>query len=209
MVWLNPRPVEPEPMVEDWEKDVDWFGDGVSGIIEEQYDPGVEIGGTSHECDGISERGKGREQCDVDWDSIRILETIDEEGRIEAIGEDELYELLGLRKEDEDKEKSSGQPFSCPAAEFEGEDLLVDDTIPEEVHIHYDKDHPVMQLGTLYPSMNDFRLAVRQFAINEEFEVGIEKSDPVRFRGYCKAKGCGWRIVGHRQSDLKTIMVLT
>jgi len=35
-----------------------------------------------------------------------------------------------------------------------------------------------MDLGTVYPSMEEFRLAVRQFAINEEFELKIVKTCP-------------------------------
>jgi hypothetical protein len=39
----------------------------------------------------------------------------------------------------------------------------------------------------MYPSMDEFRLAVRQFAINEEFELGTTHSDKERFRGFCKS----------------------
>jgi hypothetical protein len=38
--------------------------------------------------------------------------------------------------------------------------------------------------------MYDFRLAVKQHAIVNEFELGIEKSDKKRFRGFCKVAGC-------------------
>jgi len=46
-----------------------------------------------------------------------------------------------------------------------------------------------MDLGTIYPSMKEFRMAVWEFAINEEFDLGTEKSDPTRFRGFCKSTG--------------------
>jgi hypothetical protein len=42
--------------------------------------------------------------------------------------------------------------------------------------------------------MPTFRLTIRQFAINNEFELGIEAACPYRFRGYCKESGCPWRI---------------
>jgi hypothetical protein len=58
-----------------------------------------------------------------------------------------------------------------------------------------------MRVGTLHPNMVEFRLAVKQQAIVKEFELGIEKSDTTRFRGYCKAKGCGWVIRARRQLD--------
>lgn len=69
----------------------------------------------------------------------------------------------------------------------------------------YDMDNPCMNIGTMYPSMENFRLVVRQFSISKEFELGIEKSNRTRFRGYCTGEGCPWHIVAHRQDDMKTI----
>ncbi|KAF0906198.1 hypothetical protein E2562_009215 [Oryza meyeriana var. granulata] len=84
--------------------------------------------------------------------------------------------------------------------------IPVIDAIPNEVVIRYDKDHPKMDLGTMYPSMKEFRLAVRQFAINEEFELGTEKTDNKRFRGFCKSsEDRPWRIVGSRKDDNSTV----
>ncbi|KAF0915376.1 hypothetical protein E2562_035936 [Oryza meyeriana var. granulata] len=61
-----------------------------------------------------------------------------------------------------------------------GATIPVVDAIPDEVVITYDKDHPKMDLGTMYPSMKEFRLALRQLATNEEFELGTEKTDKKR-----------------------------
>jgi len=47
-----------------------------------------------------------------------------------------------------------------------------------------------MDVGAIYPSMPEFRLAVRQHAIVGEFELHTEKSDNKRFKGCCNAKGC-------------------
>lgn len=58
-----------------------------------------------------------------------------------------------------------------------------------------------MSVGTTYPSMNDFRMAVRQHAIVEEFGLGTEKSGKKRFRGFCSAKGCPWVIRAKTQAD--------
>jgi hypothetical protein len=35
----------------------------------------------------------------VDWNSLQIVETHDEEGRIELMSENQMYEILGLREE--------------------------------------------------------------------------------------------------------------
>lgn len=55
--------------------------------------------------------------------------------------------------------------------------------------------------------MEDFRFAMRQYAINKEFELGIEKTCQKVYRGYCKGDGCPWAIVGHRQGDNVTVTV--
>nr|XP_034569455.1 uncharacterized protein LOC117833969 [Setaria viridis] len=147
----------------------------------------------------------------VDWDNLKIVETHDEEGRIEPMSEDQLYVILGLR--DEDERRKVAEPNGRTMREqgddnTEGAAIPISDAIADEVVITYDKDHPKMDLGTMYPSMDEFRLAVRQFAINEEFELGTEKSSKERFRGFCKSsEECPWRIVGRRQANEKTIKV--
>ncbi|XP_047948887.1 uncharacterized protein LOC125194687 [Salvia hispanica] len=54
---------------------------------------------------------------------------------------------------------------------------------------------PPMDVGTIYANMNDFRRAVKQHAIKNQFELVIEKSCPNLFRGFCKAEGCPWSII--------------
>ena len=41
--------------------------------------------------------------------------------------------------------------------------------------IEHDMNNPSMEVGTRYPNMKDFRLVVRQYAINKEFELGIAR----------------------------------
>jgi hypothetical protein len=67
--------------------------------------------------------------------------------------------------------------------------MLKNDHIPEEIRMEYDKDNPSMDVGTVYPTMDDFRLAVRQYAINKEFELGIQATSKTRYRGYCNLQG--------------------
>lgn len=88
-----------------------------------------------------------------------------------------------------------------------GAAIPVNDHVADEVFISYDENHPTMRIETLYPSMVKFRLAVRQYAINEEFDLGAEKSCKTKFRGFCKGDECNWSIVGMRLNDNKTIKV--
>jgi hypothetical protein len=66
---------------------------------------------------------------------------------------------------------------------------------------------PPLEVGTIYPSMKEFRAAVKHHAIKAQFEIGTEKSCRTRFRGYCKAKGCPWSIVGRLMADEKQVRV--
>jgi hypothetical protein len=68
----------------------------------------------------------------------------------------------------------------------------------DEVSLCDWKNH-VMMLESRYKDMPTFRLTIRQFAINREFELGIEAICPFRFRGYCK----GADIHGKSMQELK------
>jgi hypothetical protein len=49
----------------------------------------------------------------------------------------------------------------------------------------FDKNNPVIEPGGLYPNMKEFRLAMRQYIIDKEFELGVKATDRMRYRGYC------------------------
>lgn len=162
-----------------------------------RYDSDTALGGSTY-------------TSEVDWDNLQIVETHDAEGRIELMSEGQLCEILGLRDNDGRGHKAipKGHIVVDQGVDDDDTSIPVSDVIPDEIVITYDKDHPKMDLGTMYPSMNEFRLAVRQFAIIEEFDLGTKKSDKKRFRGFCKSsKDCPWRIVASLQDDNSTIKV--
>jgi hypothetical protein len=143
----------------------------------------------------------------VDWDSLRIVETHDDEGRIKLISEDHMCELLGLREE---TTVVPTHTFECQMDEqcADGADTPITDDIPSDMVISYDKNNPPMEVGTVYPSMEEFKMAVRQFAINKEFDLGTEKSDKQRYRCYCKSSAdCPWKINGIKHKEQKTVEV--
>ena len=133
-----------------------------------------------------------------------------------------MYALLGLRLEDEEADKAreaarkvcGEQNNDTWEVDTTGAAIDVDDYLPGEMTVVHDPNRPRMDLGTVYPNMKEFRLAVRQFAINEEFELHIVKTDPTRYIADCKGEGCNgercrWHLVGRRQPDGCTVMVLT
>jgi hypothetical protein len=44
----------------------------------------------------------------------------------------------------------------------------------------------MMEPESVYSSMKEFRLAMRQYVIDKEFELDIEATDKTRYRGYCR-----------------------
>ena len=107
------------------------------------------------------------------------------------------------------------QPTNLPGAnngeevDTNGAGIVVDDYLPGEIIVVHDPNRPRMALGTVYPNQQEFRLAVRQFTINEEFELDTVKTDKSRSIYGCKAEDCPWHLVGRMEADRHTIMVLT
>ncbi|NP_001170540.1 uncharacterized protein LOC100384556 [Zea mays] len=157
----------------------------------------------------------------VDWDSIAIQEEREDEGHIELCDEAQVYELLGFRHEDEMEEEINMQNDAVPNSSADGESgygippiqgdegalIPVVDNIPEMSMTEHDMNNPSMEVGTRYPNMKDFRLAVRQYAINKEFELGIEATNKSKYRGYCKGDGCPWSIVGFKKEGEVSVVV--
>jgi hypothetical protein len=148
----------------------------------------------------------------IDWDSLEILPFTEEQigSARPLMDEDAMYEFLGLREEDERAEKEAAEKENevPDDIDLEGAALLVDDVIPGEEAIDFDRDDPPMHVGAIYKSMREFRAAARHHAIKKQFEMGTEKSSKKRFQGYCKADGCPWTIVARLMRDKKQVRVL-
>ncbi|XP_015694907.1 uncharacterized protein LOC102720620 [Oryza brachyantha] len=155
---------------------------------------------------------KGIPIGDINWDELSIQPLTIEGGTCHvAFNEDEMFELLGLGAcdggvEATATEATSNQHLVDLEKEMNDAAIPVSDDVEVEPNRDWDRDDPDMSVDTIYPNMPEFRMAIRQYAINEEFELGIEKSDPTRFRGFCCANGCPWGIVAKTQHD-KTVRV--
>lgn len=150
---------------------------------------------------------------EIDWDSLQITPlTVNQIGApMPVIDEDTIYEFLGLRAEDERVEQAravAAEKGKQTALEPVDE-LVVDDHVPGENSVLYDRENPPMKEGTIYASMSEFRAALKHHAIVEKFEIGTEKSCKSVFRGYCKADDCPWSIVARLMHDKQQVRVLT
>ena len=122
------------------------------------------------------------------------METHDDEGRIELMSESQMCELLGIRDE------------SAPNTA-----IPTNDEVPGEMVISYDKNNLSMEVGIVYSNMEEFKLAVRQYAINNKVDIKVEKSCKTIYRVFCKSgdKGCRcpWRLNGRKIKGTATVEV--
>jgi hypothetical protein len=61
--------------------------------------------------------------------------------------------------------------------DVDGAAIHVHDRIQDERVVVYDKDNPELKLEARFPSMDEFRLAVRTYAIKAKFELFMFKTD--------------------------------
>lgn len=102
-------------------------------------------------------------------------------------------------------EESDSESDSFSDEEYEEEDELIwEDPLPPVPIVAYDREDPPMSVGSIYPNIQEFKLALSQHAIKNEFEYNTKKSDPGRMRAYCSrkvAEKCKWRL---HASTIKT-----
>ncbi|WVZ90739.1 hypothetical protein U9M48_037012 [Paspalum notatum var. saurae] len=119
----------------------------------------------------------------------------------------------GLRAEAEAQEAAQENQSEEPRVEpifysdTSAAQIPVDDKADVKLNIVYDKENPRIKVNEYFPSMEEFRLALRQHGIQKGFQVHKVKTDKTRYRAYCKAEGCPWRIVAHKVRDLPAVVI--
>jgi hypothetical protein len=119
-----------------------------------------------------------------DWDSMVLSGLWEEEGRRDVLSEMQMYSQLGLIEEDETKENRRDEALRGGISNLDESDHIdlgdhnidqpCEDYLPDEKIVKYDKINPSMQPDNLFPNMKEFRIAMRQYAIKDEFELGID-----------------------------------
>jgi hypothetical protein len=85
------------------------------------------------------------------------------------------------------------------------DDLLVEDARDCETIIHAtDLENPTIEVGVTFGDGDTFKKAIRQYAIKGEYEIAAAYSESTRYRGYCKAERCKWRIRASQLQDAMT-----
>jgi len=109
---------------------------------------------------------------------------------IEYVGLDDEDPFKTLLSDSSDSENNGD--VECVGLE---DDLVVDDAWGCETIIHVtDLDNPTIAVGIIFGDGDTFKKAIRQYAIKGEYEITAAYSESTRYRGYCKAEGCKWKI---------------
>ncbi|OQU78906.1 hypothetical protein SORBI_3008G069901 [Sorghum bicolor] len=95
----------------------------------------------------------------VDWSTIQIVETHDDEGRIEMMSESQICEILGLTDEGlpnvpmhgSDRRMDERGNDNVVVQEVDGAAIPTNDIVPGEVVISYDKNNPSMEMPSAAP----------------------------------------------------------
>ena len=96
--------------------------------------------------------------------------------------------------EDGDGDGEDGDGENGDGEDGDGsEDMEVDEELvgygkDHTPNVDYDKIDPLMAVGTMYPNMKEFKVALSQHAIKHEFKFNIEKSVPSRYQVYCSRR---------------------
>ncbi|KAE8803706.1 hypothetical protein D1007_20394 [Hordeum vulgare] len=136
----------------------------------------------------------------IDWNDVDLEERIDLV--IAPIADIKMAKLFGIPVDDRDKEKDD---TSVPTRANRNSnpqddaDILkhmmemgaddVDDADDNELVNLYDKENPVIEVGKLWPNMDEFRMCFKTYAVNHEFEAKTLWTDRNKFyarcQGYC------------------------
>ena len=133
--------------------------------------------------------------------------------KVDDWGESDEVEYVGV---DDEKEKyndlvSDDEAVDAdydPGSDEDQDDLAVDDEEGCESVAHVtDVDNPKIAVGVTFEDGNCFKRCIRQYAVLKEVELAVPYSESRRYRAYCKAKRCKWRIHASRLPDGRTWQV--
>ena len=183
-------------------------------------EPTIVAEDTGIDADG-EEGTHGARKIVVDWNVVELNEKTDLV--ITPISDIDMAEMFGIQVDDKDKEKDdSSLPAdgnTCPRNANEDEEELmreaaddVDDADDNELVCLYDKENPVIEVGKLWPSMKEFRMSFRTYAVKKEFDAKTMWTDRKKFYARCKGydgggNPCKWYLSARLQPDGSTVRV--
>jgi len=124
-------------------------------------------------------------------------------------GENDEIEYVGVDDEPVETSSNTGFDYIPDNDEEDNDDYIVDDEKGCEVVEHItDLENPKIAVGVTFEDRETFQRAIRQYAILNEVEIAAPYNEAKRYRGFCKAKRCKWRIHASQLQDERTWMVI-
>ncbi|KAE8781928.1 hypothetical protein D1007_44666 [Hordeum vulgare] len=166
--------------------------------------------------------GAARVVC-VDWDSIRLEDTTDLV--IAPMADTEMGKNFGIRvdpldDQDEEERGESSLPNNAniDVCQYVDGQLMkdvaddVDDAHNDELVSVHDKENHVIEVGKLFPSMKEFRMCLKTYAVKHEFGAKTMWIDRNKFYARCRGfdgsvRPCKWYISARIQPDGSNIRV--
>jgi hypothetical protein len=145
----------------------------------------------------------------VDWNIVELNACTDLV--IAPISDIEKAKLFGIPVDEkyEEKEKEGDNAADVDNIQSSYEDVDpelmqnvvddVDDARDDELVNLYDKENHVIEVGRMFPSMDEFRMCFRTYSVRHEFETKTKWTDKKKFYAVCKgfdggARPCKWFI---------------
>ena len=141
----------------------------------------------------------GARKVVVDWNSVEL----DERTYlvIAPIDVTEMAKMFGIPVDDRDKDKDdTTEPVDANTNSGRGDvdaELMadaaydVDDAHDDELVHVYDKENPVIEVGKLWPNMDEFRMCFKTYAVKHEFEAKTMWTDRKKFYARCQGYDLG------------------
>ncbi|WVZ79860.1 hypothetical protein U9M48_027388 [Paspalum notatum var. saurae] len=141
-------------------------------------------------------KGKSNEPNLDDWDDC---------DEIEYVGvDDEKANYRDLVSDDE----GADADYYPDTDEEDKDPLVVDDEKGCEYVVHLtDLENPKIAEGVTFSDGTYFKRCIRQYVVLNEVELAVPYSESTRYRAYCKAKRCRWRIYASQLQDGRTWMI--
>ena len=139
----------------------------------------------------------------VDWNVVELDEPTDLV--IAPMPDIEMAKLFGIPVDDRDKQERGESSLPANVDEDVDGQLMeqaadeVDDAHDDELVHVYDKENPVIEVGKLFPSMKEFRMCFKTYAVKHEFDAKTVWTDRKKFYARCRGfdgsvKPCKWYI---------------
>jgi hypothetical protein len=154
----------------------------------------------------------------VDWNSVELAEQTDLV--IAPMDDTEMANLFGIPVDEKDKKNKKNKKGRDAADSYEDVDpeLMkeaaddVDDANVEEMVNVYDRDNPIIEVGKYFPTMAEFRMCFKTYAVKKQFDTKTLWTDTKKFYAKCRgfdggARPCKWYISARRQPDGSSIRV--